>query len=128
MSEWTDKDGLRAIVKMGWPQWEDDAGHQRKLKHIECTPGLTYFIADGPIHRPCVCEGKHEALCILRDHARRWLQDKMGDLVIYAPGATTDEGLPTPDGWTVRCGATLIYESAPTLDAALIAAVLAVKQ
>ena len=84
ISHWTEPDGQAAIEKMGWPEWEDDAGHLRRLRLMDID-GQAYFFADavGRHDRPTTCYDRRVAIALFRDHAREWLLSQRRPITIF---------------------------------------------
>lgn len=123
LTDWTTDDGLLAIETMGWPEWTDDAGHNRVLRRVETRPNGDYFIADpAPDYsRPCVMEGHYEALAILRDWAREWL---IANDVAISTATDCLSGVEFRAHWMDNLDR--LTDSVADYDLALISAVLAV--
>lgn len=125
IDHWLADDGMKAIERMGWPErrpldpWPDDTNIRMAV--CECEQLGKHFIethADKP-------EGwsidNHTALCLLRNHAREWLEQRRDRLPWWR--RLSDWFGILGIGLVYVCG--LVQFGHVDTDAALIAAVLA---
>ncbi len=74
ISDWLLGDGRKAIKIMGWPEWGTGDCFRQMNRTLGLTAYQLFHCADGT--GPWLRErgiDNHEALCLLRDWAREWL-------------------------------------------------------
>ena len=124
IEHWQSDDGRRAIERMGGVEWEDKGETWR----VRCTmarhgQGWAVWRDHHPRIPACVWHNlhDHEALCLLRDAARVWLEAKSVDVRI---GTGRIDARYFVQRFINICE--YIEKQSNDYDAALIAAVLAV--
>ena len=87
IDHWLSDDGMKALKKMGWPEWDDLRGCRERLQWQPLGYGWAVWRGKTNTHRyyhdRCVTD--HIALCLLRDWARDCIEDQYDGLT-YASG------------------------------------------
>ena len=133
MTEWLDTNGLKAIDRMGWPEWDGEDAYLHRL-FFDGRGFVDQMLQDdsgAPTTSGCYDGGMEPgvrvALALLRDHGREYAE-KHGIRVQHGQDCylviDKDDFYWAGDGEWSSLG---MAEFFPTYDSALIAAVLAVE-
>ena len=117
MNAWLTEDGRKAIEVMGWPEWKDENGCKTSLISRDDGVYNWRFSGAGSSRRAM----EQEAIALLRDHAREWLDKHDVFIERTRPNCSW-----TWKRWSAWHMAATGEVTRDTYDEILIAAVLAV--
>jgi len=77
IEHWLEKDGLAAVSKMGWPEWDSRRAHDIVLKRLKLSRNASnqwWAAVDAYGHEEATEREHTVALALLRDFGREWLE------------------------------------------------------